>query len=96
MLDRRGDWLRRAQDDKTAVGRRGAANADHFGVLWEVTPHRSTASPQAKPWSLSGVGEHFGRGDHFANLHPICSHLQGQAMQRLLTRELRILPCQAT
>lgn len=29
--------------------------------------------------------EHFGRGDHFANLHPIYSHMQGQAIQRLLT-----------
>lgn len=31
------------------------------------------------------VGEHFGRGDHFANLHPICSQVQGPANQGLLT-----------
>lgn len=35
--------------------------------------------------ALLGLGEHFGRGDHFANLRPICSHLQGQDTQRLLT-----------
>jgi hypothetical protein len=67
-----------------ASARRGAANPDHFGVLWEVAPHRSTASPQVKASSLSGVGEHFGRGDHCANLHPICSQGQGQAVQPLL------------
>ncbi|MEW2144092.1 hypothetical protein AB0869_14895 [Micromonospora vinacea] len=64
----------------------GAATQDHFDLYWEVAPHRSisiTAGQSAS--SLSGIGEHFGRGDLFANLHPICSQLQGQANQRLLT-----------
>ena len=34
---------------------------------------------------LSDPGDHFGRGDHFEKLHPICTHMQGQAIQRLLT-----------
>lgn len=49
---------------------------------------RRTACPhhrRSEPSALPGVGEHFGRGDHFANLHPICSHLQGQVIQQLLT-----------
>ncbi len=49
---------------------------------------RRTACPhhrRSEPSALPGVGEHFGRGDHFANLHPICSHLQGQVIQELLT-----------
>ncbi|SCF33550.1 hypothetical protein GA0074696_4557 [Micromonospora purpureochromogenes] len=49
---------------------------------------RRTARPhhrRPKPSFLAGVGEHFGRGDHFANLHPICSQKQGQAIQGLLT-----------
>lgn len=49
---------------------------------------RHTARPhhrRSKPSSLSSVGEHFERSDHFANLRPICSHLQGRAIQRLLT-----------
>ncbi len=40
---------------------------------------------RSKPSAVSRVGEHFVRGDHFANLHPICSPLQGQAIQQLLT-----------
>ena len=49
---------------------------------------RRTACPhhrRSEPSALPGVGEHFGRGDHFANLHPICFHLQGQVIQQLLT-----------
>ncbi|MFD6679991.1 recombinase family protein [Micromonospora parva] len=49
---------------------------------------RGTARPhqhRSKPSPLSGIGEHFGRGDLFADLHPTCSQLQGQAYQRLLT-----------
>lgn len=48
MPDRPGDWRRGAQDDKPAVGRREAANADHFGLLWAVTPDRSPTSPHVK------------------------------------------------
>lgn len=41
-LERRQRTLKRP----AALARRGAANADHFGLLWEVTPHRSGTSPQ--------------------------------------------------
>lgn len=70
---------------EAAPVRWGATNADHFGLLWEVRPDRSPTSPQVKASAMSRVGEHFGRGDRFANLHPICSHLQGRAIKQLLT-----------
>lgn len=37
------------------------------------------------PSTLRSVGEHFGRGDHFAHLHPICTHLQGVKIPEALT-----------
>ena len=40
--------------------------------------HRST------PADLSNIGEHFGCADHFANLYPICSQLQGHATRQVL------------
>ncbi|MET7673132.1 hypothetical protein [Micromonospora luteifusca] len=59
-----------------------AATPDHFDLYWEVTPHRSISITAGQsPSSLSDIGEHFGRGDLFANLHPICSQLQGRANQ---------------
>lgn len=62
---------RQALTTSTSTGRsRHTARPNH---------HRPKRSP------LSGVGEHFGRGDHFANLHPICSQLQGRTNRRLLT-----------
>lgn len=47
------------------------------------TTHPHHRWSEASAWH--GTGEHFGCGDHFAGLRPICSHLQGQAIQRLLT-----------
>ncbi|RAO41905.1 hypothetical protein PSN01_06339 [Micromonospora saelicesensis] len=63
----------------------GAASPDHFGIHWEATPHRSISITAGQSFSLlSGIGEHLGHGDLFANLHPICSQMQGHANQRLL------------
>lgn len=35
--------------------------------------------------SPPNVSEHFGHGDHFAKLHPICTHLQGMNTRKVLT-----------
>ncbi|MET8911624.1 transposase [Micromonospora sp. NPDC004551] len=61
---------------------KAAALPDHFGLPWEATPHRSTASPQVKASCLSGVGQHFGRGDCFASLHPISGRASGTPKTR--------------
>ena len=52
-------------------------------------PHHRRSEPSA----LTGVGERFGRPDHFANLHPPVRPEHPQALYR---PDLRILPHQAT
>jgi hypothetical protein len=78
-------WRRRTQNDS-----RHQPGGEQRTLTTSVFSGRSrrTARPhhrRSKPSALSRVGEHFGRADHFANLRPICSHLQGQAIQQLLT-----------
>ncbi len=63
----------------------GAAHPDHFGVLWEFTATRSPASSQVTVTSPPKASEHFGHGDHFVTLHPICTHLQGRNTHKVLT-----------
>lgn len=85
-MQRDTEWLASAASRRHPTpANRGAARPDLFGLLWEVTPHRSSSSPQVKPLRLSDVAEHFGRGDHFASLRPICSQMQGPAIQQVLT-----------
>ncbi len=63
----------------------GAARSDHFGVLWEFTATRSPASSQVTAPSPPKASEHFGHDDHFATLHPICTHPQGMNTHKALT-----------
>lgn len=64
-------------------GERRKLTSSVFSGRSHRTTHPHHRWSEASAWH--GTGEHFGCGDHFAGLRPICSHLQGQAIQRFLT-----------